>query len=82
MVLHFEFRYPNDPIELWTFITAYIGMVPAANLVGFAGQELARKLPKVYGVVLETTFGSVVEIVLFMVLIKHLQTLLPSKECC
>lgn len=46
-------------------------MVPAANLVGFAGQELARKLPKVLGVVLETTFGSLVEIVLFMVLIKQ-----------
>ena len=69
MVLHFGFGHPSDNIELWIFITAYIGMVPAANLVGFAGQELARKLPKVYGVVLETTFGSVVEIVLFMVLI-------------
>lgn len=45
-------------------------MVPAANLVGFAGQEFARKLPKVAGVVIETTFGSVVEIILFMVLIK------------
>ena len=45
-------------------------MVPAANLVGFAGQELARKLPKVIGVLLETTLGSVVEIILFMVLIK------------
>lgn len=44
-------------------------MVPAANLIGFAGQELARKLPKVFGVILETTLGSVVEIVLFMVLI-------------
>jgi len=40
-------------------------MVPAANLLGFAGQELARKLPKVIGVILETTFGSMVEIVLF-----------------
>jgi Ca2+:H+ antiporter len=74
MVLHFAFRHPSHDIELWTFITAYIGMVPAANLVGFAGQELARKLPKVYGVVLETTFGSVVEIVLFMVLIKQTET--------
>ena len=24
-------------------------MVPTANLIGFAGQELARKLPKVFG---------------------------------
>ena len=44
-------------------------MVPAANLLGFAGQELARKLPKVAGILIETTFGSVVEIVLFMILI-------------
>lgn len=44
-------------------------MVPSANLLGFAGQELARKLPKVVGVVLETTLGSLVEIILFMVLL-------------
>lgn len=65
MVLHFGF--PEH--RLWVFITCYIGMVPAANLVGFAGQELARKLPKVAGVILETTFGSIVEIILFMILI-------------
>lgn len=45
-------------------------MVPAANLIGFAGQELARKLPKVTGILVETALGSLVEIVLFMVLIK------------
>ena len=49
----------------------YVAMVPAANLIGFAGQELARKLPKVVGVVLETTLGSIVEIILFMVLLKR-----------
>ena len=49
-------------------------MVPAANLIGFAGQELARKMPKVLGVLLETTLGSVVELILFMTLIaKHYQ---------
>ncbi|KAF2236975.1 hypothetical protein EV356DRAFT_497243 [Viridothelium virens] len=57
--------------HLVIFILNYIAMVPAANLIGFAGQELARKLPKVAGVVLETTLGSVVEIILFMVLIKR-----------
>ncbi len=46
-------------------------MVPCANLVGFAGQELARKLPRVLGIFLETTLGSVVEIVLFMVLLSR-----------
>lgn len=65
IILHFGF--PNH--SLWIFITSYLGMVPAANLVGFGGQELARKLPKVAGVILETTFGSLVEIILFMVLI-------------
>jgi len=53
------------------FITNYIAMLPAANLLGFAGQELSRKMPhKSFAVVLETTFGSVVEIILFMVLLK------------
>ncbi|KAK3067274.1 hypothetical protein LTR53_015949 [Teratosphaeriaceae sp. CCFEE 6253] len=66
MIMHFGFRRDH---QLWVFITCYIGMVPAANLVGFGGQEMARKLPKVAGVILETTFGSVVEIILFMVLI-------------
>lgn len=61
------FNYPEK--QLWIFITSYIGMVPAANLIGFAGQELARKIPKVIGVILETTLGSVVEIILFMVLV-------------
>jgi Ca2+:H+ antiporter len=45
-------------------------MVPAANLIGFAGQELGRKLPKVIGVLIETTLCSIVEIILFMVLLK------------
>lgn len=67
-----EAKYP-----MWSFITAYIGMIPAANLLGFAGQELARKIPKVIGVVLETTFGSLVEIILFMVLIAGGDTKVP-----
>lgn len=63
-------RYATDN-HLAIFILAYIAMVPCANLIGFAGQELARKLPKVFGVLLETTLGSVVEIILFMVLLKQ-----------
>jgi Ca2+:H+ antiporter len=64
IILHFVVDAP-----LWTFATAYIGMVPAANLLGFAGQEFARKMPKVAGILIETTFGSIVEIILFVVLI-------------
>lgn len=62
-------RYARKDLHLVIFILNYIAMVPCANLIGFAGQELARKLPKVFGVLLETTLGSVVEIVLFMVLL-------------
>ncbi|KAF3007358.1 hypothetical protein E8E14_009053 [Neopestalotiopsis sp. 37M] len=55
------------------FILAYIAMVPCANLIGFAGQELARKMPHVLGVLVETTVASIVEIILFMLLLKNQQ---------
>lgn len=64
-------HYARKDLDAWIFALNYIAMVPTANLLGFAGQELARKLPKVIGIVLETTLGSVVEIVLFMVLIQR-----------
>jgi Ca2+:H+ antiporter len=66
MVLYFRYLEQHP---LWVFITSYIGMVPPANTLGFASQELARKIPRVAGVILETTFGSIVEIILFMVLV-------------
>ncbi|MCJ1286976.1 hypothetical protein MMC26_006323, partial [Xylographa opegraphella] len=62
-----HFAKPDS--HLWVFALNYVAMVPTANLIGFAGQELARKLPKVIGVLLETFLGSIVEIVLFMVLL-------------
>lgn len=64
-------RYARPEKELWIFILSYIAMVPSANLLGFAGQELGRKLPHVIGTILETTLGSLVEIILFMVLISR-----------
>lgn len=67
IVLHFA----RPELHVWIFALNYIAMVPSANLLGFAGGELAKKLPKVLGVLLETTLSSVVEIVLFMVLIKN-----------
>lgn len=42
-------RYARPENHLWIFVLNYIAMVPSANLIGFAGQELARKLPKVFG---------------------------------
>jgi Ca2+:H+ antiporter len=65
-------RYARPDLHLVIFILNYIAMVPCANLIGFAGQELARKLPKVFGVLLETTLGSIVEMVLFIVLLTRL----------
>ncbi|KAI2466790.1 Sodium/calcium exchanger protein-domain-containing protein [Annulohypoxylon bovei var. microspora] len=51
------------------FSLAYVAMVPCANLIGFAGQELARKLPHMLGVLTEITIASIVEIILFMILL-------------
>lgn len=45
IALHFA----RPDLHLWKFTLNYIAMVPTANLIGFAGQELARKLPKVLG---------------------------------
>jgi Ca2+:H+ antiporter len=66
-------KYARPDWYLAIFILNYIAMVPCANLIGFAGQELARKLPRVFGILLETTLGSIVEIVLFMVLLHNNQ---------
>ncbi|KAI9873168.1 MAG: hypothetical protein M1830_008215 [Pleopsidium flavum] len=62
-------HFARPDLHLWIFALNYIAMIPTANLVGFAGQEVARKIPKVIGVLLETFLGSIVEIVLFMVLL-------------
>ncbi|WEW57937.1 Vacuolar cation/proton exchanger 5 [Emydomyces testavorans] len=72
-----HFARPDQ--HLWIFILNYIAMVPTANILGFAGGELARKLPKVLGVLMETLLSGLVEIVLFMVLISndHNNNLIP-----
>ncbi|KAK4458475.1 hypothetical protein QBC42DRAFT_233881 [Cladorrhinum samala] len=62
-------RYALPSQQLLIFILSYIAMVPCANLIGFAGQELARKFSHVWGVLLETTMGGLVEIIMFIVLI-------------
>jgi Ca2+:H+ antiporter len=65
IVLHFA----RPDLHVWVFTLNYIAIVPTANLLGFAGGELARKLPKALGIVLETTLTSIVELVLFVILI-------------
>lgn len=62
-------HYTREGQHVLKFCLAYIAMVPCANLIGFAGQELSRKLPHMLGVLIETTIGSIVEIILFMVLL-------------
>ncbi|CDM26933.1 Sodium/calcium exchanger membrane region [Penicillium roqueforti FM164] len=65
IVIHFA----RPDLHVWIFSLNYIAMVPSANLLGFAGGELAKKLPKMIGIIVETTLGAVVELVLFMVLL-------------
>ncbi len=48
-------RYALGDNHLVIFVLSYLAMVPCANLIGFAGQEMGRKLPHVLGVILETT---------------------------
>ncbi|OJJ45926.1 hypothetical protein ASPZODRAFT_17356 [Penicilliopsis zonata CBS 506.65] len=67
IALHFA----RPDLHVWIFSLNYIAMVPAANLLGFAGSELAKKLPRVLGILLETTLTSLVEIVLFMLLLHN-----------
>ena len=62
-------KYSRPDFHTAIFTLNYIAMIPCANLIGFAGAELSHKLTKALGILLETTLGSVVEIVLFMVLL-------------
>lgn len=76
VALAVRYTLPGDHTLI--FILSYIAMAPCANLIGFAGQEFARKVPHVWGVLIETTVGSIVEIVLFMVLL-HMNQFLVIK---
>lgn len=67
-------------LHLWKFATAYVAVIPTANLLGFSGQEFARKMPKVAGILIETTFGSIIEIILFSVLIAKHEVPDPDEE--
>jgi Ca2+:H+ antiporter len=70
-------KYSRKDLNVAIFTLSYIAMVPCANLIGFAGQELARKLPRVLGILFETTLGSIVEIVLFIVLLTRTENQIP-----
>ncbi|OLN95684.1 Vacuolar calcium ion transporter 3 [Colletotrichum chlorophyti] len=66
----FVVRHTRPDDHVLIFVLTYIAMIPCANMVGFAGQELSRKVSHVFGVLIETTFGSIVEIILFMLLLE------------
>jgi Ca2+:H+ antiporter len=53
IALHFA----RPELHKWIFALNYIAMVPTANLIGYAGQELARKLPKVFGMYTKQNTG-------------------------
>ncbi|KAK4238082.1 hypothetical protein C8A03DRAFT_15422 [Achaetomium macrosporum] len=67
-------NYALPDNHLVIFILSYLAMVPCANLIGYAGQELSRKFPHVLGVIVETTLGGIVEIIMFIVLITRPDT--------
>ncbi len=58
-------HFARPDLNLWSFILNYIAMVPTANLIGFAGQELARKLPKVFGTLVSCLFGELLPNLIF-----------------
>ena len=62
----FALHWTKKEEQLLNFVLAYIAMVPSANLLGFASGELAGKLPRVLGVFVETTFGSLVELIMLI----------------
>lgn len=62
-------HFARPDLHVVVFVLNYIAMVPSANLLGFAGSEFAGKLNPKVGTLVETTLSSVVEIVLFMVLL-------------
>ncbi|KAJ5485404.1 hypothetical protein N7539_005392 [Penicillium diatomitis] len=64
-------HFARPDLHVWVFALNYIAMVPSANVLGFAGGELAKKLPKVLGIILETFLGGIVEVVLIMVLLHN-----------
>lgn len=51
------------------FAFSYVAIIPCASTLDLVGQELARVLPRVAGIAVETLLSTVVEMVLFIILI-------------
>lgn len=56
------------------FALSYIAIVPCASTLDLTGQELAHLLPRIAGIAVETILGTVVEMVLFIILIARSNT--------
>ena len=61
------FTKPNEHRMVFAF--SYIAIVPCASTLDLVGQEIARMLPRVAGIAVETLLSTVVEVVLFIILI-------------
>lgn len=69
VALIFRFAVPSHHLAI--FVLNYIAMVPAANLIGFAGIHLSRHCSLAAGAMLKTMLSAAVEIIMFIVLLKN-----------
>lgn len=60
---------PGHPLA--NFVLNYIAMVPAANLIGFAGIHLSRHCSLAAGAMVKTMLSAAMEIIMFIVLPKN-----------
>ncbi|KAK1477443.1 calcium/proton exchanger [Colletotrichum costaricense] len=68
-------------LQLSKFATAYdVAVVLLASILGFAGQDFAWKMSQVAGLLNETTFGFLVEIIPFIVPILKHETSVPRES--
>jgi Ca2+:H+ antiporter len=73
----FVLHYTNPQADLLNFILAYVAMVPSANMLDLASRELARKLPCAVGTLVETTCGSLVELIMLGILVRRGDEYIP-----
>jgi len=60
--------FARKDLGLYIFAFNFIAMIPSANMLAFASQEIALKMPKTYGAVFETFMGAVVELIVLLLL--------------
>ncbi|RPA93159.1 hypothetical protein L873DRAFT_1816389 [Choiromyces venosus 120613-1] len=59
-------------LHLWIFLANYLAMIPMANLLAFSSAQFSSRLPRVFGVFVQLTVASAVELILCLgLLFKH-----------